>query len=513
MHAPTADEALPTGKPGAGSHRAERVLAGLDAIVWEAATPDRASLTFLGGREDALLGYTRAQWLLDGFWLAAVHEHDRAGALATAEGAAGRDAFAQDYRLIDATGAAHEMRDVVTVSRDAHGNITHIGGVIVEMTERRALERRRAEAHTMEAVGLFAGRLAHDVNNLLTVVSGYAQRLRRRTDLGPAHEDLDQIIMAAKRSAGITRRLLSFARHGHDEPVLIDPAATLTALEPMLRSLIDPGIAIDFQVEPGLPHVLMDGANLEQVAMDLVINADHAMHGSGTLTVAAHSVSLAEADAGRHGVRPGDYVRLSVTDTGAGIAPEVRERIFEPFFTTSEEGANGMGLATIYGIVAGAGGWIDVESVVGQGSSFHIMLPVADLADVPPSSSPGGPTVLLVEDEPALRRLVQRMLEGEGYSVLPAQDGLDAIALAGRHEGPLDLLLTDVVMPGLGGPELVRRLRAVRPDLQVLYMSGYNDSRIISGDAEWSEVELLVKPFTLDELIDRVRELIVQAVC
>jgi PAS domain S-box-containing protein len=491
----------------ARSQAAEEIVAGLEAIVWEATAADRASLTYIGGRDEAFLGYPRSDWLREGFWLSVVHPEDRIAALTFAETAREQDSFELEYRLIDAEGVVHQVRDIVTVTRAPSGSVERIRGVIVDLTERRALERRLSEARKMEAVGQLAGGIAHDFNNLLTIVSGYALRLRRRADLGAVQEDLDQIITAANRAAELTRQLLTFARRGRGETVLLDPGEALMTLEPMLRRLIDADIVIAFDRESSLPQVLIDRGQLEQVAMNLIINASDAMHGGGTLTVAARARSLSHADASRHGVRPGRYVELSVADTGVGIPPDVRERIFEPFFTTKGDRGTGMGLATVYGIVEGAGGWIDVESEVGTGTTFRVLLPVASSAATPANEEHGGPTVLLVEDEPALRQLVQRMLEEEGYTVIQATDGIDALSRAERHQGPLHLLLTDVVMPGLSGPELVRQLEVTRPDLEVLYMSGYNDSRLVNRGVEQAKVNLLMKPFTPDELLARVRGL------
>jgi PAS domain S-box-containing protein len=490
------------------SQAVEEIVAGLEAIVWEATAPDRASLTYLGGRDEAFLGYSRNQWLREGFWLSVVYPDDRITALTFAETALEQDSFELEYRLVDAGGAIHDVRDIVSVTRGENREVERVRGMIVDLTHRRELEERLSESRKMEAVGQLAGGIAHDFNNLLTIVSGYALRLRRRADLSDVHADLDQIITAANRAAELTRQLLTFARRGQGEAVLLEPGETLTSLEPMLRRLIDADIAIDFGFDERLPWVLMDRAQLEQVAMNLIINASDAMHDGGTLTIAGRARSMSEADALRQGVRPGEYVQLSVTDTGVGIPPEVRERIFEPFFTTKKDKGTGMGLATVYGIVDGAGGWIDVDTAPGRGTTFHIMLPVAGVDAELVAEQPPGPTVLLVEDEKALRRLVQRMLEEEGHTVLAAADGLEAIAIAERHKGPLHLLLTDVVMPGLSGPELARRLHVARPDLEVLYMSGYNDSRLVKRGVEQAKVNLLTKPFTPDELVERVRSLV-----
>jgi CheY-like chemotaxis protein len=363
----------------------------------------------------------------------------------------------------------------------------------------------------MEAVGQLAGGIAHDFNNLLTIVAGYARRLRMREDLADAYDDLDQIVTATDRAAELTRQLLSFARRGMSEPEMLDVNATIHELQPMLRRLIDADIVLSYELDAAAPMVMIDRTELEQILMNLIINASDAMHGGGTLTVSTRRHSVSAAEAARRRVPNRDDLRLSISDTGVGIAPEVRERLFEPFFTTKGDKGTGMGLATVYGIVTQAGGWIDVDSAVGVGTTFQIMLP----SSAAPTGIEAGSdddaatrrTVLLVEDEDALRKLVAKVLEEGGYRVLEAANGLDAVAAAEGHRGPIDLLITDVVMPRLSGPELAQRLRNLRPGLEVLFMSGYNDSRLVSRGLEEAKVNLLIKPFTPDQLADRVQEL------
>lgn len=450
----------------ASSQAVEEIVGGLEAIVWEATAPDRESLTYLGGRDEAFLGYPRTDWLNEGFWRSVVHPDDRLTALTFAENAREQDKFELEYRLIAADSTVRAVRDIVSVARNAEGEIERLRGVIVDITERRELEARLAQAQKMEAVGQLAGGIAHDFNNLLTVVSGYALRLRGRPELEPVREDLEQIVAAADRAAELTRQLLAFGRRDPGEVTVIDPSATIRRLEPMLRRLIDADIVFDFDLDAGAPQVLMDATLLEQVMMNLIINASDAMAYGGTLTVS------------------------------------------EPFFTTKENKGTAMGLATVYGVADQAGGRIDVDTEVGSGTTFRVLLPAAALAvEDSGAVDQGGVTVLVVEDEPALRRLAVTMLEEQGYNVLQAGNGLDAMAVAERHRGPLDLLITDVVMPKLSGPELAQQLRGLRPGLEVLFMSGYNDSRLVNRGVQQSKVNLLVKPFTPDQLIGRVGEL------
>jgi PAS domain S-box-containing protein len=482
----------------------EEIVAALDAIVWESTRADREQLSYLGGRVEMLLGYPRARWLEPGFWSSLVHPDDRLAVLTSVEAAHELDVFELQYRVVAADGAVRDVRDAVTVTRGPGGGIERLRGVITDVTERREIADRLTQAQKMEAVGQLAGGIAHDFNNLLTIVSGYAHQLKSRTEMSWAQTDLDQIVTAADRAGELTRQLLAFARRGQYAPTLQHPGAVLSELEPMLRRLLAADIVFDFQLKDGLPQVEVDRTAFEQIIMNLMLNAADAMPTGGTLTVAAEAREADDREAGRHGVTPGRYVRILVTDTGEGMPAEIRDRIFEPFFTTKGERGTGMGLATVYGSVDQARGWIEVDSAVGQGTTFSVMLPAAGEPVQTPAPVSYLGTLLLVEDEPALRALVVRMLEEEGYAVLQAGNGLDAIAVAERHRGQIDLLLTDVVMPRLSGPELARQLRALRPGLEVLFMSGYNDSRLVSRGVEQANVNLLVKPFTPDELVGRV---------
>ena len=490
----------------ARSQAVEELVSGLEAIVWEGTAPARESMTYLGGRQEAFLGYPPQRWLQPGFWLSVVHPEDRMIALTFAESAREQDTFELEYRLLDAEGGVHQVRDIVSVRRSAAGEIDRLSGVIVDMTERRELELRLSHAQKMEAVGQLAGGIAHDFNNLLTIVSGHARRLRAREDLSSAHRELDQIISAADRAADLTKQLLAFARRGQGEVQLIDVNATISELEPMLRRIITDDIVFQFELDPRVPRVMMDRAALEQILMNLIINASDAMVDGGTLTLATHTHVVSASESSVHAVPVGEDVRITVADTGTGIPPELHARVFEPFFTTKQEKGTGMGLASVYGIVDQAGGWIDLDSALGVGTTFQVMLPGAAPAAPPQDDTQPieRATVLLVEDEPALRLLVGSMLEEQGYRVLQAENGLDAITLAERHRGALDLLITDVVMPRLSGPELAQQLRSLRPGLEVLFMSGYNDSRLVSRGVEQVQFNLLVKPFTPGQLIQRV---------
>jgi two-component system, cell cycle sensor histidine kinase and response regulator CckA len=412
------------------------------------------------------------------------------------------------YRMIAADGEVRQVRDIVTVTHDPDGGIQRLRGVITDITERQQIAARVTQAQKMEAVGQLAGGIAHDFNNLLTIVSGYARRLSARTELASAHPDLEQILLAADRAADLTRQLLAFARRGHTAGSLIDVSALARELEPMLRRLLAADIVFDFQLQPGLPQVMMDRTGLEQIMMNLIINASDAMPAGGALRVATCGRTVSAEEAAVHGLEPGACVELVIADSGTGMPPETVERIFEPFFSTKGERGTGIGLATVYATVDQADGWIDVASTVGEGTTFTVVLPAGgEAAEAGLLEDPERPTLLLVEDEPALRTLVVTMLEEQGHLILQAGNGLDAIAVAERHRGDIDLLLTDVVMPRMSGPELAQKLRALRPGLEVLFMSGYNDSRLVYRGLEEANVNLLVKPFSPDELVDKVGEL------
>jgi signal transduction histidine kinase/CheY-like chemotaxis protein len=436
-----------------------------------------------------------------------MHPEDRVATLAFVEAAQQQDSFELSYRVIAADGSVREVRDAVTVTRGPGGGVERLQGVITDVTERREIAGRLAQAQKMEAVGQLAGGIAHDFNNLLTIVSGYARRLIARPDLAGGYADLEQIVTAADRAGELTRQLLAFARRGQSLPTLQPPSEVLRELEPMLRRLLAADIVFDFRLADGLPAVLIDRTAFEQIIMNLLLNAADAMPTGGTLTVASDTRAVAEREAARHGASPGSYVRLSVSDTGTGIAPAVLERVFEPFFSTKGERGNGMGLATVFGTVDQARGWIDVESVVGEGTTFSVILPAAGDGVEGEHQAPSRAMVLVVEDEPALRALAVTVLEEQGYGVLQAGNGRDATVIAERHGAGIDLLLTDVVMPGLSGPELAQHLRVLCPGLEVLFMSGYNDSRLVSRGIDQTGVNLLVKPFTPDELLSRVAQL------
>jgi signal transduction histidine kinase len=373
-----------------------------------------------------------------------------------------------------------------------------------------------AQAQKMEAVGLLAGGVAHDFNNLLMVITGRSELLLLR--LGPedaVRQDLELIKSTGQRAADLTRQLLAFSRKQVLQPKVLNLNGIVQGLAPMLERLIGEDIELHAALDPALGSVKADPGQIEQVIMNLAVNARDAMPDGGQLTIETSNVELDAACAShRVGARPGPHVMLAVTDTGYGMDENTRARIFEPFFTTKEVGkGTGLGLSTVHGIVNQSGGTIWVYSEPGRGTTFKIYLPrttddVNGLgcgrAVTPPAL--GSETILLVEDEKGVRDLVRDVLQARGYTVLEAGHGIEALAVARRHNGPIDLLLTDVVMPRMGGPELAECLVALRPGLKILYMSGYTERTVVHHRVLNSDAPYLQKPVTVDAITRRVRE-------
>jgi PAS domain S-box-containing protein len=387
---------------------------------------------------------------------------------------------------------------------------------IVDLTERRRLEQQFRQAQKMEAVGRLAGGVAHDFNNLLTAILGYSDLVAAKLDPGSLeYEELDEVRKAGERAASLTRQLLAFSRQQVLERKVLDINALIANIEKMLRRLIGEDVALTTAMDPALRRVFADAGQLEQVVMNLAVNARDAMPRGGKLTIETANVELDEAYARQHvTVRPGSYVMIAVSDTGIGMNSETLARIFEPFFTTKGPGkGTGLGLATVYGIVKQSDGYIWAYSEVGKGTTFKVYLPLveegaeAEPVMVPvPARLAGSETVLLVEDEESVRVLSRVILESYGYTVLEAASGNDGLDVARRYSLPIHLLLTDVVMPEMGGPDLASRLEALRPGVRVLYMSGYTDDAVFRhGLLEKGRV-FLQKPFTPGALVGKVRE-------
>jgi PAS domain S-box-containing protein len=387
-----------------------------------------------------------------------------------------------------------------------------------DITERRVLEKQLRMAQKMEAIGRLSGGIAHDFNNLLGVIIGYSQVMKR--SLGPAHssyEHAEEIEKASQRAVSLTRQLLAFSRQQVLEPAILSLNALVSDMEKMLPRLLGEDIKVDLNLHPALGRVKADQSQLEQVLMNLAVNARDAMPDGGKLTIRTANEDLDLAYTRQHpGSKPGRYVMLAVTDNGIGMDPETQAHIFEPFFTTKErDKGTGLGLSTVYGVVKQSGGYIAVDSEKGKGSSFSIFLPrVEQAVEAPEAVSPktlsvrGSETILLVEDAEPLRKLAHMFLKDNGYRVLTAGDGEEALQVAKDHAAPIQLLLTDVVMPGINGRVLAERLGPWQPGMKVLYMSGYTDSFIVGHGVLEQGIHLLHKPFTEETLARKVREVL-----
>ena len=384
----------------------------------------------------------------------------------------------------------------------------------------RASEEQLRQAQKMEAVGRLAGGIAHDFNNLLTAIGGYSMLALERLDADdPAREDLEQIQRAGEQAAALTRQLLAFSRKQVLAPQLLEIDGAVAGLEAMLRRLIGEDVELLIESAPDVGVIRADRAQLEQIILNLALNARDAMPRGGRLTIEAGNVALDERAAAERGAAPGAFVTLTVGDTGLGMDAATRARIFEPFFTTKPTGkGTGLGLSTVYGIVQQSGGYMSVDSEVGRGSSFTVYLPRVDAAAeafgraATATAVPGGSeTILLVEDEELVRNLVAGSLERLGYTVLRAVDGPDALRVQGHHQRPIHLMITDVVMPQLSGPELARRIAPLAPEMAVLFVSGYAADDVLGHDSLDPAAAYVQKPFTPDALARKAREVLDRA--
>jgi two-component system cell cycle sensor histidine kinase/response regulator CckA len=408
------------------------------------------------------------------------------------------------------------------ILKDRLSRITVAVRRALEETRERAraqgLEAQLIQAQKMEAIGRLAGGVAHDFNNMLTVINGYSELILARMDPGDAsRRDLEEIFNAGKRAAGLTRQLLAFSRRQILQPSTLDLNSILQGLERMLSRLIGEDIQLHLRLSPLLHPVNADAGQIEQVVVNLVVNARDAMPRGGKITLETLNADLDASFVAAHSeLRAGPHALLLVTDTGTGMTPEVKAHLFEPFFTTKEQGkGTGLGLSTVLGIVQQCGGSIGVSSESGWGTTFRIYLPRAEKALAaagPPGSgsseSRGVETVLIAEDMETVRRLTRAVLEGAGYAVLVAKDGTEALRIAEERGNPIHLLLSDMVMRTMSGPELASLVRRSHPETRVLFMSGYTDRGIVEMERDVQGAAFIQKPFTIDGLRRKVRDVL-----
>ncbi len=410
------------------------------------------------------------------------------------------------------------------LSAEISASLTHIAGrpciiaLVRDITERRQLEERLRQAQKMEAVGQLAGGIAHDFNNLLQVIAGYSELLLARLVPGdPLRAEIEMIKKAGDRAASLTRQLLAFGRRQVLAPKVLDLNTVVSDMGQMLRGLIGEDIDLVTALRPGLGRVKADPGQIEQVILNLAANARDAMPGGGKLTIETGNVDLDEVCARQcPDARPGPYVALVISDTGCGMNAETRAHLFEPFFTTKRQGqGTGLGLATVYGIVTQSGGCVSVSSEPGRGSTFRVYLPRVEEAveaGQPDRCLVGLPqdteVVLLVDDEEMVRSLVRAILQKDGYTVLEAASGAEALQVSERHEGPIHLMVTDVMMPQMNGRELAERLTPLRPSMKVLYMSGYTEDEVIRQGVLETDMAFLQKPFAPNDLVHKVHEML-----
>jgi PAS domain S-box-containing protein len=422
-----------------------------------------------------------------------------------------------EFRIMTQGGEERWFRDY---SRPVHegrkARVVRIYGAGQDITERRRLEEPLRQAQKMEAIGRLAGGIAHDFNNLLQVISGYSDMLLRRlTQHNAPRQYVQEIKNAAEQGAMLTRQLMTVSRKPLLRPQALDCKGIISKILPILQRILGEDIELNTCVDPALGHVTADPGQLEQVILNLAVNARDAMPQGGRLTLEAANVTLdipLTSQLAR--IAPGEYIKLAVSDTGCGMDAETQKHIFEPFFTTKEPGkGTGLGLFTVYGIVSQNGGHMQVESAPGLGTTFTIYLPWADIpiaeaeVEAAPQVAPrGGETILLVEDEAVVRDLVRQILQTTGYTVLEAANGEQALQLSHAHQDPIQLLLADVVLPGLSGPEVAEQLASTRPEIQVIYMSGYAQDTIKRYGISEGQRLFLQKPFTPTALLANVRE-------
>ena len=448
-------------------------------------------------------------------WLDTIHREDREQVLGAITTKQNRGEYDETYRIVRPDGLVRWIHDRAFPLKNSAGEVFRVVGTASDVTANRNLEMQFNQSQKMEAFGLLAGGVAHDFNNLMSVVMGYSDIWLLKLPLdSPIRVPLMAIRNAGERASSLTKQLLAFSRQTVLESKVLDLNTVVRETEKMLGRLIGEDIVLSSILNPAIPRIKVDPGQIGQVLMNLAINARDAMPHGGNLTIETRTVDFDDAYVQAHlGTKTGRHVMLSVSDTGTGMPPEIVARIFEPFFTTKGVGkGTGLGLAVVYGIISQSGGNIEVESKVGIGTTFKVYFPVTSEKIHPASKSEeieihaGIETILVVEDEESLLEIAKESLESFGYTVLTASSGPDALKLVSANEGTIDLMLTDVVMPGMSGRELADTLKQKLPELKVIFMSGYTDDSVVRHGVNHEKVAFLQKPFAPFDLLKKVRE-------
>jgi PAS domain S-box-containing protein len=499
--------------------RLQHVLASSPAVLYTLAVEgEDFRPTWISENVQEMLGYPVEEVFRPNWWNEGIHPEDLPRVQAEMQqGLLKSGDVVTEYRFRHRDGKYHWVRTEQRLLRDAAGRPLEVVGSWSDITERKHLEDQYRQAQKMEAVGRLAGGVAHDFNNLLTVINGYGELVMATLPAGdPTRELVREVVAAGDRAAGLTRQLLAFSRKAILAPVVLDLKELVANVDKMLRRIIGEDIQLAVVTDPDLAAVKADPGQLEQVIVNLVVNARDAMPQGGHLTIEARNVYLDETYARDHPeARSGRHVLLAVSDTGCGMDAATLARIWEPFFTTKGEKGTGLGLATVYGIVKQSGGHVAAYSEVGNGTTIKVYQPRVEQRPRLSKSHQGlmvmprgSETVLLVEDEDGVRALARHVLQGCGYTVLEAYDGAEALRVAGQYQGRIDLLVTDVVLPRMGGRILAERLAGMHAGVKVLFLSGYTDDAVVRHGILEAQVAFLQKPFTPASLAAKVREVL-----
>jgi two-component system, cell cycle sensor histidine kinase and response regulator CckA len=479
---------------------------------------------YVSPQVETMFGFAADEWLAGSRqWTKHIHPEDRKIVEIAEEASKRGERFQAEYRIVRKDGRIIWVSDTAAV---VPGSDSHplMEGIIVDITDRKQLEGQLQQSRRMEAVGRLAGGIAHDFNNLLTIIKGYTElALIRAKGMPELRSDVERIEDASERAAGLVRQLLAFSRRQVMQPKVLDLNGIVVGLDKLLRRLMDEDIEMLTVANDGIGAIKADPGQIEQVIMNLVVNARDAMPNGGRLVVETANAELDASYARDHAsVKPGKYVMLAVSDNGIGMSADTVAHIFEPFYTTKENGrGTGLGLSTVYGIVKQSGGYIWVYSELNHGTTFKVYLPRVDETvesgvagttkhEAPVKEMSGRETILLVEDEPELRELTRTVLASRGYNVIEAMsaEGAERLASDASGTGKIHLLLTDVIMPGVSGRELAKRVLARQPSVRVLYMSGYTYNVIAEDGTLERGVAFLQKPFTPSGLVEKVREVL-----